>query len=68
MEKKEQSGTSKAARGGDTSRSSSQGRKLSSGGHADRKGDPEMDDATHSPKAGINKVKRIGERKKPQTR
>jgi hypothetical protein len=44
-------GKTKAARGGDTSRSSSQGRKLSSGGKSPRRGNPEIDDQTHSPKA-----------------
>ena len=55
MAKQHIKGDSKAARGGDTSRSSSQGRKLSSGGDKNKKGDPEMDDATKSPKSKTKK-------------
>jgi hypothetical protein len=65
MKTKNQSGNSKAERGGDTTRTSSQGRKQGSGGVIGKRGNPEIDDATHSPKAGQKKVKRIGERKKP---
>ena len=46
--------SSKAQRGGDTSRSSSQGRKLASGGTTEGKHNKEMDDQTHSPKSAKN--------------
>jgi len=58
-------GNTKAERGGDTSRSSSQGRKLSSGGRPGKKGNPEIDETTHNPVAGSQKIRRIGERRKP---
>ena len=60
MQNQKQQAGNKLQRGGDTSRSSSQGRKLSSGGKisTDRKGNPEMDDDTKSPKAG-NKNKKM---------
>lgn len=51
MKKQTQLTTSKT-RKGDTSRTSSQGRKLASGGNINDKGDPEQDEATKSPKAG----------------
>src|SRR5688572_16092022 len=65
MAQKTRPGNSKAERGGDTTRSSSQGRKLSSGGNTNKKGNPEVDDATHSPVAGKGKEKRIGEKRRP---
>lgn len=58
MERKEEpTRGSKAERGGDTSRTSSQGRKLSSGGEIqnDRKGDPEIDDDSKVPVTEKNK-------------
>jgi hypothetical protein len=64
MQKTNQTGRSKTERGGDTSRSSSQGRKEASGGRTGKRGNPEIDDDTHSPKAGRKKEKRIGERRK----
>jgi hypothetical protein len=47
----QEQGSSKAERGGDTSRSSSQGRKASSGGEIkhNRKGNPQLDDDTKAP-------------------
>lgn len=54
---KKESGNSKQERGGDTSRSSSQGRKLSSGGDLNKKGNPQQDEGTHSPVKGANKKK-----------
>ena len=42
-------GNTKEERGGDTSRSSSQGRKLTSGGKQGKRGNPQMNEATHSP-------------------
>ena len=50
MKSKQNPGNTKAARGGDTSRSSSQGRKSSSGGEIKRvrKGNPELDENTKS--------------------
>jgi hypothetical protein len=53
MQKQTQKGSTKQERGGDTTRSSSQGRKLSSGGDIGRKqkGNPEQDETTKSPKA-----------------
>ena len=41
---KMQEKSSKAARGGDTSRTSSQGRKLSSGGNPDKRGNKEKEE------------------------
>jgi hypothetical protein len=57
MQKQTQSATSKAARKGDTARTSSQGRKLSSGGDPLRKGNPEIDENTKKPKTESNKTK-----------
>jgi hypothetical protein len=52
MQKKQSRGTNKSQRGGDTSRTSSQGRKLASGGNtADKRGNEEIDENTKSPKA-----------------
>jgi hypothetical protein len=64
MRNENMTAASKAERGGDTSRTSSQGRKQSSGGALKKRGNPEMDEVTHSPKAGQDKQRRIGERKK----
>jgi hypothetical protein len=50
MQKKAQVADSKAARGGDTSRSSSQGRKLASGGNTGKRGNAEIDEQTKSEK------------------
>ena len=58
MQKKTQLSPSKTARKGDTGRTSSQGRKLSSGGTLDKKGDPEMDENTKSPKTATNKTQK----------
>jgi hypothetical protein len=63
MKAKNQTGRNKAEHGGNTTRTSSQGRKTALGGNTGKRGNPEMDDATHSPKAGQKKVKRIGEKK-----
>lgn len=52
MQKKETAITNKAKRGGDTGRTSSQGRKLASGGNLTKRGEPEIDEASKSPKAG----------------
>jgi hypothetical protein len=64
MQKTNQSGASKAERGGDTSRTSNQGRKEASGGRKGARGNPEIDEATHSPKSGQNKERKIGEKRK----
>ncbi|MBC7948888.1 MAG: hypothetical protein H7Y42_13445 [Chitinophagaceae bacterium] len=58
MAKQAQSSSSKAQRGGDTSRSSSQGRKASSGGSATRRGNPQIDEATKAPTAGAKKARK----------
>lgn len=50
MQKRLHVADSKAARGGDTSRTSNQGRKTSSGGSLDKRGDPQIDEQTKSPK------------------
>ena len=55
MEKQNNKGDSKAARGGDTGRTSSQGRKLASGGNSEKRGDPAMDESTKSPKKQAKK-------------
>lgn len=55
MKKQIQSSASKAERKGDTGRTSSQGRKLSSGGTPDKKGDSQMEENTKSPKARSKK-------------
>ena len=57
MQKQTQPVSSKAARKGDTGRTSSQGRKLSSGGDRLKKGDPEIDENTKAPKAESKKEK-----------
>jgi hypothetical protein len=57
MQKQTQPATSKAARKGDTGRTSSQGRKLSSGGDPSKKGNPEIDENTKNPKAESKKTK-----------
>jgi hypothetical protein len=44
------------SRKGDTGRTSSQGRKLSSGGNLNKRGDPEIDENTKAPKAGSKKA------------
>jgi hypothetical protein len=50
MQKRMHVADSKAARGGDTSRTSSQGRKAASGGNFDKRGNPEIDEQTKSEK------------------
>ena len=55
MAKQDQAAGSKAQRGGDTGRTSSQGRKLASGGGPGHKGNAEMDDTNNSPVAGKKK-------------
>lgn len=50
MEKRMHTADSKAARGGDTSRSSSQGRKTASGGNLNKRGNPQIDEQTKSEK------------------
>ncbi|HZI53356.1 MAG TPA: hypothetical protein VFD56_06630 [Chitinophagaceae bacterium] len=55
MKKNEQK-SSKAQRGGDTSRSSSQGRKLSSGGEVEEKGKKIKNDSGNNPKQRAGKV------------
>jgi hypothetical protein len=50
MQKRMHIADSKAARGGDTSRTSSQGRKLASGGNTGKRGDAEIDEQTKSEK------------------
>ena len=64
MKKENNTGNTKAERGGDTSRSSSQGRKIASGKRTGTRGNPEMDEATHREKSEQGKEKRIGERRK----
>ena len=59
---KNENANSKQERGGDTSRTSSQGRKLSSGGNLDKKGDPQQDEATHSPVKGAKNKKPVDKR------
>ena len=50
--------TSAKARGGDTSRTSSQGRKLASGGNKNSKGgDDEIDESSKAPVKAVNKKK-----------
>ena len=56
MQKQTRPVTSKPARKGDTGRTSSQGRKLSSGGDLMKKGDPEIDENTKAPKAESKKT------------
>jgi hypothetical protein len=51
-----QSATGKQ-RKGDTKRTSSQGRKLSSGGEANKKGEPEIDESSKAPVKDINRQK-----------
>jgi hypothetical protein len=63
MQQKSSTGTSKAARGGDTGRTSSQGRKESSGGLRDQRGNPQIDEASHSPKSGQKKASRKEEKR-----
>ena len=58
MQKQTKPATSKAARIGDTGRTSSQGRKLSTGGEINKKGNPELDENTKSPKADLKKKDR----------
>jgi hypothetical protein len=55
MQKQTKSSASKAERKGDTGRTSSQGRKLSSGGNPKKKGDPEIDENTKNLKSGSKK-------------
>jgi hypothetical protein len=50
MQKRMHVADSKTARGGDTSRTSNQGRKLASGGTTDKRGDAEIDEQTKSAK------------------
>jgi len=58
MPKQMKTGSGKAARSGDTGRTSSQGRKLSTGGgDLNKKGDAQLDENTKSPKAGSKKNK-----------
>jgi hypothetical protein len=64
MTTKNKTGNGKEERSGNSSRTSNQGRKEGSGGLIGKTGNPEIDDATHSPKAGQKKEKRIGERRK----
>ena len=65
MSKNQPNGESKAERGGDTSRSSSQGRKVSSGRNAKKRGNPQINEETHNPKSGENIEKNIEETPKP---
>ena len=55
MKRNEQK-SSKTQRGGDTSRSSSQGRKLSSGGEVEGKGKKVINDSGKNPKQGTGKI------------
>jgi hypothetical protein len=50
---KRQDQTSEKERKGDTGRTSSQGRKLSSGGESNKRGNPEMDDNAKSIKTEL---------------
>ena len=45
-------------RKGDTSRTSSQGRKISSGGEIQKKGDPEIEESSKTPVRDINSLKK----------
>lgn len=56
MQKQNQTDSNKQLRKGDTGRSSSQGRKLSSGGTPDKKGDPEIDELSKTPKTELKKA------------
>lgn len=58
MQKKQSAG-SKQSRKGDTSRTSSQGRKLSSGPKSNKKGSPDMNEDTKNPIKEEQKKKRI---------
>jgi hypothetical protein len=58
MQKKIKPAPGKTARKGDTGRTSSQGRKLSTGGEIKKKGSPELDENTKSPKADLKKASR----------
>ena len=58
MPKQNQPGNNKTQRKGDTSRTSSQGRKQASGGNPDKKGTPEIDEATKTPVTELKKVNR----------
>lgn len=55
MAKQNQATGNKAQRGGDTSRTSSQGRKLASGGKPGKKGNAELDETNNSPVADQKK-------------
>jgi len=57
---KEQTGRTKQSRGGDTGRTSSQGRKLASGGiRNNKKGSPDINEDTKNPVKEENKKRRI---------
>lgn len=64
MQKQTQPASSKAARKGDTARTSSQGRKLSSGGDLLKKGNPEKDENTKNPKSESKKIKERSARRR----
>lgn len=54
---KQNSNADQARRKGDTSRSSSQGRKTSSGGNLNKRGNAELDENTKTPKKQRNNGK-----------